>query len=83
MVHLDKCLDSLRALIAEAHSNGISKAEKAIDEYLAAESPAAQKDGLRNVQQVVQTHRNEATGVHRSFADTVNDYIEAKMRIFE
>ncbi len=88
MVHLDKCLESLRSLIAEAHTpdahtSGIPKAEKAIDDYLAALSPPAQQEGLQSVQQAVQTHRDAASGPHRSFADMVNDYIEEKMRAFE
>jgi hypothetical protein len=83
MVHLDKCLESLRSLIAEAHANGTAMAEKAIDEYLAATPAPAQKEGLQSVQQAVQTHRDDATGIHRSFADVVNDYIEEKMRAFE
>jgi hypothetical protein len=83
MVHLDRCLDSLRRLMAEGHTNSLLTAERAIDEYLAATSPPARREGLRSVQQVVQTHRDAATGVHRSFADTVNDYIEKKMQAFE
>jgi len=83
MVDLDKCLDSLRSLIADAHTNGIQMAEKAIEDYLAATPPPAQKEGLQTVQQAVQTHRDAAIGVHRSFADIVNDYIEEKMRAFE
>jgi len=83
MVDLDKCLESLRSLIAEAHTNGIQMAQKVIEEYLAATPPSAQKEGLESVQQAVQTHRDDATGVHRSFADVVNDYIEEKMRAFE
>jgi len=80
---LDKCLDSLRRLIAEGHTNGIPMAERAIDEFLAAISPADRKEGLQSVQQVVQTQRDAVTGIHRSFADTVNDYIEKKMQAFE
>jgi hypothetical protein len=83
MVHFDKCLENLRGLIAEAHTDGVPHAHKAIDDYLAAVSPPAQKEGLQSVQQVVQSHRDAATGVHRSFADMVNDYIEEKMRAFE
>jgi hypothetical protein len=83
MVHLDKCLDSLRSLIADAHASGIQMAEKAIEDYLAATPPPDQKEGLQTVQQAIQTHRDASTGVHRSFADIVNDYIEEKMRAFE
>jgi hypothetical protein len=83
MVHFDKCLDSLQRLIAEAHADGVPTAQRAIDDYLEAVPPPAQKEGLQSVQQVVQTHRDAATGVHRSFADIVNDYIEEKMRAFE
>jgi hypothetical protein len=83
MVHLDKCLDSLRSLIAEAHANGIQMAEKAIEDFLAATPASAHKEGLESVQQAVQTHRDDVTGVHRSLADLVNDYIEEKMRAFE
>jgi hypothetical protein len=83
MVHFDKCLENLRGLIAEGHTDGVPHAQKAIDDYLETVSPPAQKAGLQSVQQVVQTHRDAATGVHRSFADIVNDYIEEKMRAFE
>jgi hypothetical protein len=79
----DKCLDILRRLIIEGHTNGLPMAERAIDEYLAIIEPPTRKDGLRSVQEAVQAHRDAATGIHRGFADTVNDYIEKKMQAFE
>jgi hypothetical protein len=83
MAPLNKCLDALRPLIAEGDTNGIATAEKAVDEYLAATSPPARKGALHSVQQVVQTHREAASGSQQSFADAVNDYIEKLMRGLE
>ena len=50
---------------------------------MAATSPPDQKNALANVQQAVQTHKEECSGVDLSFADAVNDYIEQLMRRFE
>jgi len=75
MVDLDKCLDSLRSLIADAHTNGIQMAEKP-SRTIWRLHRRPQKEGPPDVQQAVQTHRDAATGVHRNFADIVNDYIE-------
>jgi len=47
------------------------------------DAPADRKQALGNVQQAVQAHRDEASGVHLGFADAVNDYIEKLMRSFE
>ena len=84
MTDFDKCLGDLRRLIGIADTNGVPMAEKSIDEYLAAIAPPARTGALREVQQVVQTHRDAAaSGEQRDFAEVVNDYIEKLMRGFE
>jgi hypothetical protein len=83
MVSLNECLDSLRRLIAEGDTNGIGAAERAVNEYVATTAPEDRKTALLHVQQAVQAHKEEASGINLSFADTVNDYIEKLMRGFE
>jgi hypothetical protein len=79
MSHLDACLGILRRLIAKGDTNGISLAERAIDEYWEATPAQARKSGLRFLQQDVLNQRNAVLGSQRNFADTVNDYIEKKL----
>jgi hypothetical protein len=67
-------------LIAKGDLNGIPLAERAIDEYLEATPPSARISGLRLLQEDVLTQRDAVLGAQRSFADTVNDYIEGKLR---
>jgi hypothetical protein len=83
MVDLNECLDSLRRLIAGGDTNGIGAAERAVNEYVAATAPEDRKNALLRVQQAVQAHREETSGINLSFADAVNDYIEKLMRAFE
>ncbi len=83
MATFDKCMSILRPLLTEADTNGIGAAERAVNEYVAATAPQNRKAALLNIQQAVRAHRDEASGVHLSFADTVNDYIEKLMRGFE
>jgi hypothetical protein len=79
MPHLEDCKGILRRLIAKGDVNGIPLAERAINEYLAATPVAAQKSGLRVLQQDVLDQRNAVLGAQRNFADTVNAYIERKL----
>ena len=81
MKPVDKCLAILRTLIDQGQTNGITIAEKAINEYLASLPDSAKKSRLQDVQLVVQAHRNSADTVpQRAFADTVSAYIEKRLR---
>ena len=79
MPHLETCLGILRRLIAKGDTNGVPLAERAINEYLDATPARARKSGLRLLQQDILAQRNAVLGHQRSFADTVNDYIEKKL----
>jgi hypothetical protein len=79
MPHLKSCLEILRRLIAKGDINGISLAERAINEYLDATPASARNSGLRLLQEDVLAQRNAVLGNQRNFADTVNDYIEKKL----
>lgn len=79
MPHLDTCLNILRRLIAKGDPNAIPLAERAINEYLDATPPTARKSGLRLIQEDVVAQYNGAVGVQRSFAETVNAFIEKKL----
>ena len=79
MPHLDTCLGILRRLIAKGDPNGIPLAERAIDEYWDVTPPKARKSGLQFLQQDVLSRHNAEVGVHRSFAETVNAFIEKKL----
>jgi hypothetical protein len=79
MPKLNDCQEILRRLIAEGDVNGIPLAERAINEYLDATPANARKSGLRLLQEDVLIQRDAVLGDQRSFADTVNDYIEKKL----
>jgi hypothetical protein len=79
MPHLHTCRDILRRLIAKGDPNGIPLAERAINEYLDVTPPGARKSGLRLIQEDVLVQYNAVVGVQRSFAETVNAYIEKKL----
>jgi hypothetical protein len=64
--------------ISGGDANRIPLAERAINEYLDATPARARKSGLRLLQEDILTQRNAVLGHQRSFADTVNDYIEKK-----
>jgi hypothetical protein len=55
MPFLNDCQEILRRLIAKGDINGISLAERAINEYLAATGANARKSGLRLLQGDVRT----------------------------
>jgi hypothetical protein len=80
MPHLDTCLGILRRLIAKGDPNGIPLAERAINEYLEATPAKARRSGLRLLQEDVLTQRDAVVGLQHSFADTVNAYIEKRLR---
>jgi hypothetical protein len=79
MPHLDTCQGILRRLIAKGDPNAIPLAERAINEYLEVTPSGARKSGLRLIQQDVLAQYNAVVGVQRSFAETVNAYIERKL----
>ncbi|MGY4573454.1 hypothetical protein [Bradyrhizobium sp. USDA 3256] len=79
MPHLDACLGILRRLIAKGDPNQVELAERAIDEYWKATIPGARKSGLRFIQHDVLTQLNTVIGDQRSFAETVNAYIEKRL----
>ena len=79
MPHFNTCRDILRRLIAKGDPNGIPLAERAINEYLEVTPAKARKSGLRLLQEDVLVQHNAVVGVQRSFAETVNTYIEKKL----
>jgi hypothetical protein len=79
MPHLDTCLGILRRLKAKGDPNAVPLAERAINEYLEVTPAMARKSGLRLLQQDVLAQHNAVVGVQRSFAETVNAYIEKKL----
>jgi hypothetical protein len=79
MTHFDTCIGILRRLIASGDPNTVPLAERAIDDYLEATPATARKSGLRLLQQGVLNKHKAVIGVQRSFADTVNVYIEKKL----
>jgi len=84
MEHVHKCTTVLRQLIADGKTNDIPRAEKAINELLAATPAPQQKASLDSVRSVVSAHRDAAaSGIQFDFADTVNNYIEKLMRGLE
>ena len=80
MPHLDTCIGLLRRLIAKGDVNGIPLAERAINEYLDLTPENSKKSGLRLIQLDVLDQRNAVLGAQHDFAQTVNDYIEKKLR---
>ena len=78
MPYLDNCLGILRRLIAKGDPNAIPLSERAINEYLEVTPVEARKSGLRLLQQDVLIQYNAVVGIQRSFAETVNAYIEKK-----
>ena len=79
MPHLDTCEGILRRLIAKGDPDAIPLAERAINEYLQVTPSGARKSGLRLIQEDVLVQYNAVVGVQRSFAETVNAYIEKRL----
>jgi len=79
MPHLNACMDILRRLIDKGDPNGVPQVERAINEYLDATAAKARKSGLRLLQEDVMMQRDAVVGVHSSFAERVNAYIEKKL----
>ncbi|MGX4803192.1 hypothetical protein [Bradyrhizobium guangdongense] len=79
MAGLADCLSFLRLLIARGDPKGIPLATGAIDDYLAMAPVAARRRGLRVLQQDAIALHVTSVGVQRSFAETVDAYIERKL----
>jgi hypothetical protein len=79
MPHLADCQVILRRLIAKGDPSAIPLAESAIDEYLEVTPGIARRSGLRLLQQDALDQHGAVVGVQRSFAETVNSYIERKL----
>jgi len=79
MAGLADCLSFLRLLIARGDPKGIPLAMGAIDDYLAMAPVSARSRGLRALQQDALELHVASVGVQRSFAETVDAYIERKL----
>ena len=69
----------LRLLIAKSDPDSLPLAERAINQYLDSTPATARKSGLCLLQDDVQVQFNTLAGSQRSFAETVNSYIEKKL----
>jgi hypothetical protein len=79
MPGLADCQSFLRLLIARGDPKAIPSAQGAIDDYLAMAPACARRSGLRVLQQDAWDLHGAAVGVQRSFAETVDAYIERKL----
>jgi hypothetical protein len=79
MPYLDNCRTILGKLIAKGDPSCIPLAERAINEHLEATPPSARNSGLRLLQQDIMAQHDAVVGAQRSFAETVNAYIETKI----
>ena len=79
MPGLADCLSFLRLLFARGDPKGIPLAMSAIDDYVAMAPVSARSRGLRVLQQDALELHVTSVGVQRSFAETVDAYIERKL----
>ena len=79
MPGLADCLSFLRLLIARGDPKGIPLAMSAIDDYVTMAPVSARSRGLRVLQQDALELHVTSVGVQRSFAETVDAYIECKL----
>ena len=79
MPGLADCQSLLRLLIARGDPKAIPLAQGAIDEYLLITPVCARGRGLRVLQRDALDQHGAAVGVQRSFAETVDAYIERKL----
>ena len=73
------CQSVLRRLIAAGDPFALPLAERAIDDYLDITSGCARRQGLRRLQQDAWDQHSAVVGVQRSFAETVNVYLERRL----
>ncbi|MGY3234838.1 MULTISPECIES: hypothetical protein [unclassified Bradyrhizobium] len=79
MPGLADSLSFLRLLIARGDRKGIRLAMGTIDDHLAMAPASARRRGLRVLQQEAIELHVTSVGVQRSFAETVDAYIERKL----
>ena len=79
MPGLADCQSFLRLLIARGDPRAVPLARGAIDDYLELAPVSARRGGLRVLQQAAFDLHGTAVGVQRSFAETVEAYIEGKL----
>jgi hypothetical protein len=80
MDQINKCTSVLRPLLTASETNGVILAENALNELVANTPRPRRIVALESVQSVVKAHRDTCSGTQRTFADTVNDYIEKLVR---
>ena len=76
MPGLAECQSLLRLLIAKGDPKAIPIAKGAIDQFLNTAPVSARGRGLRVLQRDALDQHDVAVGVQRSFAETVDAYIE-------
>lgn len=79
MPGLAECQSLLRLLIAKGDPKAIPLAKGAIDQFLNTVPATARGRGLRVLQRDALDQQDVAVGVQRSFAETVDAYIEGKL----
>lgn len=79
MPGLAECQSLLRLLIARGDPKAIPLAQGAIDSYLNTAPVCMRGRGLRVLQRDALDQHGTAVGVQRSFAETVDAYIERKL----
>lgn len=81
MFPIDKCMQTLRILIAEHAPNGIVLAERAVNEFITAhEGPNRQTGALHVLEQELNPIWLSAKGEQLSFVNVVIDYVGARVR---
>ena len=82
MTLLEKCLATLRPLIASGEQKGIRLAEAAVDGYVAEVVLPARRGALADLKAAVQWRRAAAgaTSAQGEFAQVVMDYVDKKTR---
>ena len=73
------CQSVLRRLIAAGDPLAIPLAERTINDYIDVTTGCTRRQGLRRLQQDAWDQHRVVVGVQRSFAETVNAYIERKL----
>lgn len=79
MPGLADCQSLLRLLIARGDPRAVPLAKGAIDQYLNTPPASLRGRGLRVLQCDALDQHGAAVGVQRSFAETVDAYIERKL----
>jgi hypothetical protein len=81
MFPIDRCMQTLRILIAEGDLNGIVLAEKAVNDFIASHDNADRQSGaLRVLEKELTAVWQFASGAQLVFANVVIDYIDSRVR---